>query len=61
MELNSPVVYIFKGNWLRTEAPEDLEEICRQIIADFNDIYLEEDRISFQEMINNYNRIMLNR
>lgn len=52
VKLNSPVVYIFKGNWLKPDAQEDLKRICKEIIADFDSIYLGDDRRSYQEMIN---------
>ncbi|MEW6087432.1 MAG: hypothetical protein AB1498_03945 [bacterium] len=57
VKINSPVVYIFKRNLSDPDVHEELKEVCRQIIEDFNNIYLAEDRRNYQEMINYFEGI----
>jgi hypothetical protein len=56
VDVTSSHLYDFRGVWLRVGAKVHLQSLCRGVVADFNSKYLEEQRKSHQQLLENYSQ-----
>ena len=50
MKILTTDLYNYEGHWMQVGAPEEMRELCRKIIADFDGQSLEAGRKEWQEV-----------